>query len=512
MPLVDKEVIRSVNFRMSSHITALKSPKVAIYLLIAMIPILVYMNTLGHGFVFDDEYVLEANPYIRDPGNIPSFFVSSKTQGSYDIKAFRPLRQTLFALEYQIYALNPLGYHLVNVVLHSLATILLFVLFQLLGFRIGYAGLMSVLYSVHPLSTEVVANITGRTDLLFSIFYMAGIICYLLHFKSSKGKAYLTACVVSFCLSLFSKEMAVTFPLIIMMTELYERKGRIKEVRFHLVLLAVLLAYLALRQYAIGELGTRDYYGDSLLVTLYSETRIIFTYLKLFLFPHPLTGRHDTILIENLINPFTIAFIALMAILIALTVRNLLLRSFPLYLYGCWWFFITLLPVSNIIPIRGAMMGERFMYIMMPGLIIAIFSLLERALTPRQGRLRKIVFASITVVAVIFAGLSVRRNQVWKDNLTFFEDARSKAPNSLVVHWNLFREYNERGDRESAARMYSQMVRINTNAALGHLRTARKYRDTGRLEDAERMALKALKTKSDLTEAKEFLLSIGREP
>ena len=479
----------------------------ALCLLIVTVSFLAYMNTLPNGFVWDDEYVLEANPYVREIENIPSFFISSKTQGSYDMKAYRPLRQAMFVFEHKVFSLNPLGYHFMNIVLHGLNAVLALIVFQRLGFDLKSAGAMAILYSLHPLNSEVVANITGRTDLLFTLFYLLGLIAYL-NYSQKPRKLYLAAVLLSFFLSLMSKEMAVTFPFIILLTEYYFRKGGIKE---HLPLYAglfvILLSYLFIRQYAVGDAGVGGYYGDSFWITFFSETRILLYYIKLFLMPYPLTARYDIVLIESVLNPYTLAFIALGAALLFATFARQSRKSFPLYLYGIWWFLITLMPVSNIIPIRAAMMGERYMYIPMIGLIIFLGAMIKKIpLENMQGN--KAVIAAIVSILIVLGSLTINRNRVWKNNITLFEDAKIHAPDSLAVHWNLFNEYQKTGNRELAAQEYLEMKRINRKNALMHLKTAIRYKNLGRLEDARRMAQKALRTKPDLKEASDFLVSI----
>jgi tetratricopeptide (TPR) repeat protein len=123
-----------------------------------------------------------------------------------------------------------------------------------------------------------------------------------------------------------------------------------------------------------------------------------------------------------------------------------------------------------------------------------------------------VLAASWLIFFLVFSSLTVARNRVWMDNITLFEDTKLKSPDSLLVHWTLFREYRKIGDEEKARAEYREMKRINKKAALGYLSIARKYKRQGRIEDAKRMAQKALWTKSDIEEAKEFLRELGETP
>ncbi len=339
-----------------------KQKKLLIFLLL-FAPLLVYMNSLQNGFVFDDKFVLEQNPYVRDMGNIPSYFVSSKTQSSYDMKNYRPLRQVMFTLEYRLFGLNPAPYHMSNILLHALNGLLLFLFLNHLGLSHLSAFLASILFAVHPVNTEAVANVTGRTDLLFFFFYIIGLLLYLKSHESQNRVFLKLAVLIAYIFALFSKEMAITFPIILFLTDLFRNKGGVRNLKknlpFYFSLIVISVAYLALRTYALEGIAkdTSAFYGDSHFTRLISQTAVFITYLRLVFVPHPLSARYDLFLLESPFNPYTAASVILLAALTVATFVSFKKGRSPLPLFGCWWFLIALLPVSNIIPLQGAMMG-----------------------------------------------------------------------------------------------------------------------------------------------------------
>ncbi len=111
---------------------------------------------------------------------------------------------------------------------------------------------------------------------------------------------------------------------------------------------------------------------------------------------------------------------------------------------------------------------------------------------------------------MIFAVLTIKRNSVWHDNVTLLEDTAKKAPNSLVIHWNLFEEYKRAGHTKKATVAFQNMKRINEETAFRYLNMAKRYLAEGREKDAMRLAKKAVKTKPDLAEAREFLAEIKK--
>jgi len=486
-----------------------------IFSLLLAIPFLAYVNTFHNDFVWDDRYVLSENPYIRHMENIPSFFTTSKTQASYDMKVYRPLRQVMFAIEYKMFGPNPSGYHLQNVFVHSMNCLLLFLLLRHLRLSALQSFLVSTLYSVHPVNTEAAANIAGRADVLFLFFYLIGVIFYIKSRYSPRRRLYLVGVVVAYSLSLLSKEMAISFPLTVVLIDIFLEGGQIAELRkklsFYLMLTVLSGLYLYARTLAIGDLGRGEYYGDSFWTTMFTQTAIVLKYIKLVFIPYPLSARYDIFLLVTPVNPYTVIFLFLIALLIVATVVSLSRKTFSLPLLGSWWFILTLLPVSNVIPIRAAMMAERYLYLPVIGLLILTASAFKGRRTFHLTRTTVPALGSYVAVLSLFFILTLSRNAVWKNDITLFEDTRSKAPDSLAVHWNLFNEYQKRGDGEKAAAEYGEMKRINEKVSREYLALARKYRESGKRADAARLARKALRTKPDLQAASDFLRELEKD-
>jgi tetratricopeptide (TPR) repeat protein len=487
----------------------------AAFALVFLVPVLVFANTLSNDFTWDDRYVLLENPYVRELSHVPSYFASSKPQASYDMKAYRPLRQTMFALEYQLWGLDPAGYHGTNVLLHGLVCVALLWLLRVLGIGLAFALPAALIYSVHPVHTDVVAGITGRVDVLMCLFYLLGVGLFVRYRQTDHTARYFLLIAAAYAMALLSKEMAVSFPLVIVLIDLALGGWRMpyarRTVPLHASLFALTLLYLVVRTWAIGDIGSRaSYYGDSFLVTMYSESKVIITYLRKFFLPWSLSARYDNDLISSPFNPYVIAMAAIVGAVLWRTSRTARRGNASLVLLGLWWFALAILPVSNIIPIRAAMMGDRYMYLAYVGLFISTSAGAEKWLSHHASRYRAAA-AVAAIIMIAFLPVTIARNTVWKDNLTLFEDAREKAPDSLVVHWNLFEEYKRRGQEEKALEEYREMRRINLKMATQYLDIARAYRKEGRTEDARRMAEKALKTKDDFEDARKFLRSLETE-
>ena len=468
---------------------------------------LVYGATIGYGFVWDDRYLIVENPYIRDLRYVADYFVSSVYQASYDMKVYRPLRQVVYALWYNLFELSPAPYHLLNIFLHALNVVLVLLLLSLLGVD-RYARLIGAsMMAVHPVHSEVVANITGLTDLLCLFFLLLTLIVRIRANMLGRPTGLLILELLLLLLALLSKEMAITYIALAWLIDRCLPDSNIDKKRLvagYATIALISVLYVVMRYNAVGEVGRGDYHADSVYVTLLSQLGVLQDYLQLILFPVNLSARYDIQLIETWNNPVVI-------------VAGILLLSLPVIGYFLWprnrllvigtgWFFISLLPVMNILPIRGVMMAERYLYIPFLGMLIILGSVE----ISRYRNYLKISFLSLSLVIVVaYASITHGRLPVWANDTILFEDTVVKAPDSLVVRWNLFEIYNNRGDEALARQQYRHMQRINKETADGYITLAKKYLEAGRRDKARNMAEKALRTMPGNQAAKDLLTRIS---
>lgn len=479
-------------------------------LLPVLLALAAYGNTFNHSFVLDDVNLVVKNEHLRSLASIPSYYTSSKAQSDEDMQVYRPLRQTALALEFAVFGLDPRGYHVVNMLLHGANVLLLSLLLGRLGLNDSRASAGAALFAVHPLTTESVANITGQADLLFLLFYLTALL-FAFRAYAGRGRAGSVALsLAAYACSLLAKEMAISFVPLLLVLDAWrfraDRSGYRSRLPLYGLAFAVTIAYLLARAMAIELAWSWEYYGDSFWVTMFTETKVIITYLRLFFAPFPLSARYDVALIGTPFNPYTIGVAALLTGLVACTVRELRAGRSAAVLLGFWWFAIALLPVSHLRPIPVSMMGERFLYLPMIGLILSVCVALPDGLPERPAAAVRIALGA---VLVILFSLTVARNVVWKDNLALAEDTVAKAPDSLLIRWILFEEYRKRNETAKAVAEYREMQRINEQAAREHLDRAKRYREQGKFADAEKKARRALWTRPDFEEAKEFLRSLG---
>ena len=319
-----------------------KSKNFKFYLIIFISAIAVYANTASHGFVLDDDVVFLQNKYVQE--GVPAIpeIVSHGFLHGYNQKndqSYRPLVTTVFAIEKTVFGNEAKVLHKLNILYYALLCCLLFMFINLLfrGEQVWISFWISLLFTLHPIHTEVVANIKGRDEILHAIFLLLSFI-YVLKYIDFKELKSLIVSLVCYSLALLSKEMAVTYIALLPLTIWVFRDIELKRLTitssyFGMVLLAYfLLRNAILDTIAFDEemsiinngLAAASNYPDQLATTFL----ILANYIKLLFFPHPLAWDYSFPHFEivSLGNPLVIIIIA---VLLGLGVLSLIKLKSP---------------------------------------------------------------------------------------------------------------------------------------------------------------------------------------
>ena len=371
----------------------LSRPAVAV-LLLSLLAMAIYANSLRNGFVFDDLGLVVQNPTIRDIRQLPGIL------GLAGHAAYRPLRTASYAIDYYFFGLNPAGYHAVNILIHIVNGSLVFLTFRALVNRPWPALLAAILFIVHPIQADSVTYVSGRRDLIFTLFYLLGFYAFV-RYRGAGQYRYLLLAAISYLLSLLSKEMAITLPLLcfcydfILSLPVLNRPTTLSRwqalwegfrtvIRRHKWLyppLAAVVVFLAgYFIFFVNPSLQRKMWGGGLWPTLLTSARIFAHYLKLLVFPITLNADYSY-------NAFPISYslaeprviFALIVLVAAWWGIYRLLAEHRWAAFGGLWFFITLLPVSQIIP-HHELLAEHYLYLPSAGVFLAAGLLLERRL------------------------------------------------------------------------------------------------------------------------------------
>lgn len=398
------------------------SPLATIILLFLVVAC--FSNVFGNEYVWDDHEFIAENPGIRSLSHIPSFFTESV------INLYRPMRTTLYALTYALFKTNPLGYHLVGLGLHLICTLLIYLILLRFSGSLLISFAAAALFGVHPVHVESVTFMTAGFDLLGPLFFLLSFYLF-----TQKQTPYLS--LIFYIFALFSSEMTITLPLVLALYLFTIKQEKWVSLVKKLIPYLVISGFYLLIRFVLLDIGARDsqYLGGSLLTTFLTMTRAALEYLRLLFFPIPLLAdyRHTPLISSWKSFSFLIPFVSLGLITFFLFQKR---KSKPWLFFGWCWLWITLLPVSNLIP-TGNVMAERYLYIPSAALCFALILFLKK--------FQRFKLALLGIVILLFSVLTFQRNQVWKNELTLWTDTVLTAPKSYVAHNNLAGYYMQKG-------------------------------------------------------------------
>ena len=392
-------------------------------LLCLILAAICYTNSLSNAFILDDILIVAANERIRHIQ--PLQFLFQPYWGDLNHAGiYRPLTIFSFSLEYPIWKVWAPGYRLVNVLLHALNGWLVFLLVRgLLGSPAAALGAAAV-YVIHPIQTEAVVSIVGRSELLAAALFFTAWLTF------RKGRTGWSA--VAYFLAALAKESAITFPLVVMVEMALGEGGiqRVKESWRRFVCLAAAgIAYLGLRFHVLGGLGiprNGQYLNGTLTLSQrwLTSGRVFIQYFRLLLAPIHVVGDYDFNSIPLAGFGDWDAWLGLTLIFACIAIAIMLAKKRPGVTLGIFFFFITLLPVSNWIMPIALLMAERFLYTPVFGFAL-LAGIAWAAISP--DRLRRIVAAGVVAAAAI---LCIGHNYIWQDTLTFHQNAVERVPNN----------------------------------------------------------------------------------
>ncbi len=393
---------------------------------------LFYYNAIPGEYVLDDGLVLNRNEFVkRGFSGIPDIIAHDSFYGSVGKIAnlnggrYRPLSLITFAIEHQLYGLKPEYSRAINVILYMLtaALVFLFLLKFIFTQNVIATFIATLLFVVHPIHTEVVANIKSRDELLSFIFILLSLYLLFDYVRNNKPLLYLIGSLICFTLALLSKENAVIFFAIIPITLYLMLKLRgFRVLNLSMPYWAIILAYILLRFALIGfqqqkvtELMDNPYLLATFEQKYATIVLVLLKYLQLFIFPHPLSYDYG----YNQIPYTTFSdWRVLFAVALHITILILAFITYkkkPLYAWCILFHFAGIFIVSNIIINIGAPMGERFLYQSSFFLIIALVSYASELLNRISSfRTRMSIVTILLLPLLVLSFIKTHaRNEVW---------------------------------------------------------------------------------------------------
>ena len=480
--------------------------KYRVYILLILVVLIAYWPAYKNGFVYDDALYIVGNAHVHQGINLPDLrWALTTTYGSN----WHPLTWISYMLDNQLFGMGPAGPHVINLAIHLLNVLLLFLLLSRLTGMRWQSAFVAALFGVHPLHVESVAWISERKDVLSTFFWLLTMLAYVRYVRRRNLKSY-GLMFAAFILGLTAKPMLVSLPFTLLLLD-YWPLGRMKGLGIRrllvekiplFVLSAGSCAITYLAQWQGGSLGAEERYPLAARIpnAIMSYERYIAKMLwptKLaFFYPHPLgTLPLYKVLLAGLM------LVAISALVLAFR------RSRPYLAFGWLWYLITLVPVIGLVQVGSQAMADRYTYIPSIGLFIMVAWLVPGLLKPterggdgvmgRRGEKARIAVPSVACV-IIMVCIILTRLQIryWHDDETLYRHAIAVTSNNAIAHVNLAGVLQESNPRESI-RQYHMALSIEPNDLMANHNLAKVLAQQGRYDEAIVYYQKALKANPD---------------
>ncbi|MEK7370385.1 MAG: tetratricopeptide repeat protein [candidate division NC10 bacterium] len=468
-------------------------------LLLLLLGAVAFSNVPGFELVWDDQHFLVHSTTLTH-GSPAALFASDFGLDGSGSGYYRPLVTLSLFLEHRIFGTRPAGYHVMNVLYHlGAALALVWAGARALGSREA-AWLAGLVFVLHPIHTESVAFVSGRTDLLATLFFLLAFGCYT---RWERGRsAWALASLLGFAAALLAKEPAIVLPAVLLAWELTlarVERGALAPARVAARLspfLLLALAYLGVRRWVLGSLPGLPLGQESLASRMAEGLQSLGRYLLLLVAPYPANP-------DYVLDP-PAAWIswaiggALLAVLAVAVGTAVAWRHSRLPAFLALWLLLTLLPATPFMPWGPAQMAERFLYL--PSAAFALFlGWIGRRWLPSRGALEgqldaRQALAGCAAAALLLGalGLTLYRNEDWRDPERLFARMETSSPRSWKAAVNLGHLHQQRDELLAAGAAFRKALALQPDLPSALMGLAVVESRLGIHEDAIRLGRRAL--------------------
>lgn len=453
----------------------------------ALVAWVVYAGSLSGDFVWDDRRLILADRAITSWDHVGEVFTNDffyRSEDDLPYGYYRPITTLSYLVDYSLWALRPSGYHATNVALHAASSSLVAWVAGQLGLGVVGALAAATVFAVHPIHTENVAWISGRTDILAFLFGALSLSLTLRSAVTRRATASVAAAVL-FALALLAKEMAIVVPLWVAAIVWVQcrREPRV-VVRALAPLVGVVALYVAVRFFWLEiAVPTANSATTGLGTTILSTPSTVARYLGWLVWPYPLSAYVRNPYVTSVVDPRLWVGVALF-VCAAFGLSRYWSR--PIARGAGLMLLVSFLPLLNFVRVAspsdmGNTMAERFCYFPSFPFTLLLGALVEAAwLTTR----RSVAAGAVGLAIVAMATLSMARCRDWLDERRFLETTLAQAPEATLLWANLSRYYLEQGDLASADRAILEIERLSPRSYFALSTRASYYVEAGRPADA----------------------------
>jgi len=452
---------------------------------------LVYLNALHNPFIYDDFHMVVDNPSLLHPFDL---------RGLVLYRATRPLVNVSYAIDRALWGPAPFGFHVTSVILHMVNVVLLFCLARLLAEDRRQrkpttapdpdvvALVAAALFAVHPMMTEAVGYISGRTEVLCATFFLAALL-YARAWMRGGRRLWLALTVTFWAAAMATKEIAAVFPFVLLAYDRILADGTTEErrhrlIRLHLPLISITVLAGIVR---LAVVALIEHPGGAVVQWQYGlvELEVVWRYLLLFMMPGSQTIFHEIAPIHSVFQPRALFAIATVGVVVACAWRER--KAVGLISLGLTWFLLLLVPSAVLVVLDlGEPMVEHRVYLASCGLFMAAGAATGRLwaafVTPR-ARHRAAALAIVGVVAL--SGATLVRNAVWSRPVTLWMEAVQGAPDHWRARLMLGEALQNEGRCSEAVAQYRRAIALRPKEQFGYVKMGLCLAEMGRLSEAE---------------------------
>jgi tetratricopeptide (TPR) repeat protein len=494
---------------------------VVLSLALVLTTLVIYFPAGKNAFInFDDNHYITANPHVTSGLNWATVKWAFTT---FDAGNWHPLTWLSHALDFQMFGLNPAGHHFVNVLLHGLNAVLLFLVLQALTGFTWRSVTVALLFVVHPLNVESVAWAAERKTLLATCFFLLATWAYLSYVRTQSRKKYVSVLAL-FAFALMSKPQVITFPFALLLLDFWPlRRARLVTSRaarsratsscslselliekVPLFALAALSAVVTLFAQHAGN-AVRTFEEYSLVLRLETAVTSYLIYIGDTFFPHHLAPiyPHATALLPAW-------QIALSLIVLAgTTAATIVLRkTAPYFLFGWLWFLGTLVPMIGLVQVGLQARADRYLYISIIGILVAVvWGAADFARVLKLSPSWPALLAGFAAVALSLATL--HQVTLWRNSETLWKYTLSVTHDNFMAEDNLAQELAHQGRTQEAIAHFQHILSMHAWRASDLIAFGAYIQRNGYFTDAIGQYERAFQTATDMPTRALALSNIG---
>ena len=444
--------------------------------LLALLVFVVYAPSLKGPFLWDDEHLVVNNSYLRSWTNVPRILATDIGNGAgRQYNFWRPAQIMSYFFDFRIWMLNPLGFHLGNILLHFLCSGALFWFLWTVFADRRLATFAALFFAVHPAHSEAISFISGRADPLLLLFFLLSFV-FLLKDTGRPRPLFLFLCLGAYALALLSRESALLLPALVVVTRLTLKRPVSQRAFWGLVVMSVL--YVLLRLTALRSVWPAEPLSHfSLAQRLPGAFAAFAGYLRVLLVPVGLHMEYGNRLFAWTDARVIAGIVAFGCWLAALCHK----KTSVAVRFGLAWYFFALLPFLNVLSPLNAYMAEHWLYL--PS--IGLFAALGWGVGRRYERAPLSSGVAAGLVILLWGASSFYHNRFWADPVKFFERTVAFAPESTRARVSLAQAYLAEGRLKEAEALLIEALKIDPREYVAYNTLGLVYYRMNRKNDAE---------------------------